>query len=130
MELRATSDVLLAAIDELRDLEERKRAVAPDDPEFAALATRVDDLARTIYEQSGRQRQLAEGPMPPEVAATPLAEQDPARSMATILDEWRAAERRLAMAPPDSDEARAAEADTIAMREAYRRAWEERSASD
>jgi hypothetical protein len=130
MELRATSDVLLAALDELRALEETKRTIAPDDPLFPELAAQVDHLARTILEQSGRQREMAEAPIEPELATTPLAEQDPARSMGTILDEWRAAERRLADAEPGSEAARAAEADATAMREAYRRAWEERSATD
>ncbi len=119
-ELRATSDVLLAALDELRSVEEEKREVPPDDPRFAELAARVDHLARTVLEQSQLQRDHADPERPQGTAIDDIPADAP---MAAILERWRAAERRREAALPGSEEALAAEADASACREAYRRAW-------
>jgi hypothetical protein len=125
--LRATSDVLLAAIDELQDIEIQKRSVAPDDPAFLELARRVDHLATVVLEQSGRQRAMAGVTTGPTGrATTPIVDVPADAPMATILEGWRAAERRLVAANPGSEAARMAEAEAAAYREAYRRAWEVR----
>lgn len=123
-ELRATSDVLLAALDEMRAVEELKRQVPPDDPRFADLAAQVDSLARTILEHSHEQRERAESDRLPTIPIEAIPADAP---MASILERWRAAERRLEAAPPGSEEALAAEADAAVCREAYRRAWEARA---
>jgi hypothetical protein len=125
--LRATSDALLVSLEELYDLETRKREIPPDDPAFLALAQRVDDIARAVLDQARRQERLAREAAVGSIGGeTPLVEIDPTLAIPVILERWRAAERRLEGASEGSDEARVAAAEASAYREAYRRAWEAR----
>ncbi len=123
-ELRATSDVLLAAIDELRTVEEEKREVSPDDPSFSELAARVDHLARTVLDLSQVQREHADARVRP---SRPISEVPADLPMAAILERWRAAERQLESTTQGSEEWLTAAAEADACREAYRRAWEMRA---
>jgi hypothetical protein len=105
--LRATSDQLVLAIHEVDARERRKRGIAPGDPAFLGLARQVRvaaeivvDLAR--HEENTAQRLSAEpavGDLPPIEAMSP------AKELATILEQWRAVEKRLGEAQPGSAEA-------------------------
>lgn len=125
-ELRRASDDFMQRLDRLHELESRKRELPPDQPEFMRLAREIEDLARGLLFAGGVQVEKAE-----EVQADikrgatvidqPIRETPSRRDAVAILSEWRAAERRLAAAPPGSTEERAARADVEQLREEYRR---------
>ena len=105
--LRGASDGLLVAIGEVEQRERTKRGVPPTDPGFAALAREVRNAAETVLELARAEedeanriatRQLVAG-LPTIDASTPP------ESLAGILAEWRAVERRLEAADVMSDEA-------------------------
>lgn len=130
-ELRATSDSLLRALDELHDLEARKREVPTGTETFLDLARRVEELSIEVLRRTEREASLAEDMRERTEAGAPTgrpinAIPDADRPLATILAEWRAAERTLASADPASMEASAAAADVRHLREEYRMAHERR----
>jgi hypothetical protein len=133
-DLRATSDALMRDLEILAAIEEEKRTLAPGDPRLVELAKRVEDVARRVLSSTVRQRRLTEVGSDQVDAAepgTPVSSIDETpRAIADILTEWRAAERRAAAAAPGS--ADEAEAGALAdhHREEYRRAVEERAASN
>ena len=126
--LRETSDALLRDLDILSTIEEQKRRLEPGDPKLVELASRIEEIAQRVLVGSVRQRQLTEVVTvqvetgSPEAPAEPI-EQMP-RSIQTILAEWREAERRVALAAPDSAEALEAEALVDRLRNEYRQAHE------
>ena len=124
--LRETSDALLRDLDVLVAIEEEKRTLEPGDPRLVELAQRVDDIARRVLGGTGRQRDLtrlanaqveAGDASAPEgsIEATP-------RPIASILGDWRDAERRAAAAEPGSAEAAEADALVDRLRAEYRTA--------
>ncbi len=126
VELRAASDLLIQRIDRLSELERRKRELMPDQPEFTRLAREIEDVARGVLGASGLEVELAD-----EVAAAakrgdptaqePIRDVPPgSRDAVIVLEEWRAAERRLAAAAPGSEEERAARMDVDRLRHEYR----------
>ena len=125
-ELRRASDDFMQRLDRLYELESRKRELPPDQAEFIRLAREIEDLARGLLFAGGVQVEKAE-----EVHADikngatvvdqPIRETPSKRDAVAVLAEWRAAERRLAAAPPGSREERAARADVDQLREEYRR---------
>jgi len=125
-ELRRASDTFMQRLDRLHELETRKRELKPELPEFVRLAREIEDLSRGLLYSSGEQVELAEQ-VHVDVKRgethvdQPIRELPPKRDAVGILAEWRAAERRLAAAPIDSEEERAAEADVLRLREEYRR---------
>ena len=105
--LRATSDQLVLAIHEVDARERRKRGIAPADPAFLELARQVRvaaeivlDLAR--HEESTAQR-VSAGPA--SAGLPPIEAMSPAKELATILEQWRAVEKRLGEAQAGSSEA-------------------------
>ena len=135
-ELRDTSDSLMRALDQLHDLEERKRHLPTGSPGFVDLARRVEDLAIEVLRRTEREASLAEdtlaedteerrdagGGLGRPISAVPASD----RQLATILNEWRDAERRLAAADATSPESSAAAADVRRLREEYRMTHEAR----
>jgi hypothetical protein len=124
--LRRASDDFMQRLDRLYELESRKRELPPDQTEFIRLAREVEDLARGLLYQGGVQVELAE-----EVHADikhgetfvdqPIRDTPPRRDAVSVLAEWRAAERRLAAAGPDTDEEQAANQEIERLRAEYRR---------
>jgi hypothetical protein len=112
--LRATSDALIADLDELARLEREKRILALDDPRLEAMSERIEALAGRVLTSTALEQDLSEAARIEASADAPSApeqtiEDTPPREIHTILDEWRAAERRAAQAAPrSSDAARAA----------------------
>jgi len=132
-DLRATSDALMADLEVLATIEDEKRTLEPGDPRLVELAERIEVVARRVLSGSVRQRRLTEvsheqvGVGAPDAPDAPIAETP--RPIADILAAWRAAERRLGAAAPDSAEAVEARALADHCREEYRRALEERRTS-
>jgi hypothetical protein len=125
-DLRNASDLLLQRIDRLYELEQRKRELLPDNPEFVRLAREVEDVARAALGATGMQVELAT--QVADLAKRGDSNVDNAirdippgpRDATVILSEWRAAERTLAAAPADSDAERAARAEVERLRHEYR----------
>lgn len=125
-DLRQASDTFMQRLDRLHELETRKRELPPDEPEFVRLAREIEDMARALLFTGGQQVELAEA-VHHEAKTNDLAvdqsirDTPPRRDAVSILAEWRAAERRLAAAAPDSDEERDARAHTERLRNEYKR---------
>jgi hypothetical protein len=125
-DLRQASDLFMQRLDRLHELETRKRELPPDEPEFVRLAREIEDLSRALLFTGGQQVELAEAvhheAKTNEVAVDQsIRDTPPRRDAVLILAEWRAAERRLAAAAPDSDDERDARADTERLRNEYKR---------
>lgn len=124
-QLRSASDEVLVAIEKLRELEIEKRSIAPTSPRFLTLAREVeqlaDQLASTAEVQADLGQKVANEHDDDAGAAAPMIE-EVARDVATILAEWRDAERRAGTAKTGSNEAAAARADVERLRAEYQRA--------
>jgi hypothetical protein len=125
-DLREASDLFVQRLDRLQDLETRKRELPPDEPEFVRLAREIEDLSRALLWSGSQQVELAEA-VHREAKANDIAvdqsirDMPPRRDAVSILAEWRAAERRLAAAEPESDDEQVARAETERLRDEYRR---------
>ena len=108
-QLRGTSDQLLLAIQTVALLEQQKRGVPFADERFPGLAKAVREAAEVALEFSVAEEaeadRIHERSTTDAEATTTIAATPPASSLADILDEWRAVERRLAEAPAGSSEA-------------------------
>ena len=125
--LRATSDALIADLDELARLEREKRLLALDDPRLSDLSERIEALAARVLTSTALEQDLSEAAQVEASAKAPSApdqtiEGTPPREIHTILDEWRAAERRAAQAAPRSSEAARAALEVQRLRLEYQRA--------
>ena len=124
-ELRKASDQLMDRLDRLYELESRKRELPPDRPEFIRLAREIEDLSRALLYSSGVEVELAEEIHVDVKAGTvsadvPIRETPPKRDAVGVLSEWRAAERRLAAAPPGSRDEADARSEVDRLRAEYR----------
>jgi hypothetical protein len=108
-QLRGTSDQLLLAIQTVALLEQQKRGVPVGDDRFPGLAKAVREAAEAVLDFSMAEEDEADRIHDRSTidveATTTIAETPPASSLAAILEEWRAVERRLAEAPAGSPEA-------------------------
>ena len=59
-DLRATADDLAADADRLRQIEERKASMAPDDPALLELASEAERLSKRMASKASAERELAE----------------------------------------------------------------------
>src|SRR6478609_1319960 len=108
-QLRGTSDQLLLAIQTVALLEQQKRGLSFGDDRFPDMARAVREAAQavldfSVVEESEAARIHETAPVDADAAST-IATTPPAMSLAGILDEWRAVERRLLEAPAGSPEA-------------------------
>jgi hypothetical protein len=124
--LRATSDTLLADIESLEALEQKKRNLEPGDPRLLELAEAVEHIAGRLLGGSVRQRKLTETATELAVQGSELAPDksiaETPRAIHLILADWRAAERRVRAAQPGSLEATTAARDVERFRDEYRAA--------
>lgn len=129
--LREASDALLRDLQALSDLEATKREIVPGDPQLIELAGTIEALAQRVLASSARQRELT-------IEANDLIDlglpdapdrsiEETPRHIATILADWREAERRAQAAAPGTDEAADAERAIGQLKAEYRRAHEEAS---
>ena len=127
--LREASDALLRDLEALSDLEATKREIVPGDPRLIELAGTIEALAQWVLASSARQRELT-------IEANDLVDlgmpeapdrsiEEMVRPIATILADWREAERRAQAAPVGSTDAAKAEDDIDRFKAEYRRAHEE-----
>jgi hypothetical protein len=121
--LRAESDAFQAHLGQLAELEDRKRALSPSEPEFIALAVEVEQLAAIVLADARGQTELGDRAHRDGVT-TPIIEVPDDLTAQQILVEWRAAERQLVAADPASDEAREMRATVDAYRRAYQVVFE------
>ena len=126
-DLRAVSDRLLQTLDQLEKLENRKRSLEPNSPEFGHLSAEIERLAAAVFAHTHAERTLGEKT---EVIARrtgadvqPIEEIAPVRELSVILAEWRAAERRLGDVQPDSAEHAQAETELERLRAEYHEAY-------
>jgi hypothetical protein len=119
--LRATSDGLILAINEVVARERLKRGVPPADPGFLQLAREVRIAAEVALELARKEEETARMTADePGVGDLPAIESvSPGRELATILEQWRAVEQRLAVAPPGSEEAKNLTMEFQRMRDQY-----------
>jgi len=127
-QLRAASDAFNARLDALVALEDRKRNLSPQDPEFVSLALEVERLASGLLDTARMQTELGDAAHR-EGVATPIVEVPSDVSAHQILMEWRATERQMTTAAPGSDESTELRAQIEAYRRAYQKIFEERSRS-
>jgi hypothetical protein len=126
-DLRAASDRLLQTLDQLEELEIKKRSLEPNSAEFGQLSAEIERLAAAVFAHTHAQRTLGEKT---EVIAKrtgadvqPIDETAPTRELSVILAEWRAAERRLGEFQPDSAEHGKAKAELERLRAEYHAAY-------
>jgi hypothetical protein len=119
--LRVASDTFLARVERLQALEERKRELPP--AEIVDLAKEIESLTQEILGWAQHQTELAEAAARPDAPeARPIAVIPP-RSMARVLEEWRAAERALEAEQPGTLAHETIRADVERLREEYARAY-------
>jgi hypothetical protein len=131
--LREASDALLRDLEELSDLEAAKREIVPGDPKLVELARTIEVLAQRVLASSARQRELTLEVNDLVDLGLPNApsrsiEETP-RPIATILADWREAERTAQAAAPGSTEAAEAEREIDRLKAEYREAHEEATRS-
>ncbi len=128
--LREVSDDLLNDLGLLSQLEERKRQLEPDDPAAEELARAVATVASRVLSLSISEEHITraanEAASRGEESAPSSAIAEKPRSAFVILEDWRAAERRLsAETPGTADHAKAA-LDAERFRQEYQRRFSER----
>jgi peptidoglycan hydrolase CwlO-like protein len=123
-QLRSASDEVLVALDKLRELEVEKRSVSPTSPRFHTLAREVEQLADRLANTAEVQADLGEkvAQLHAQVADAAPPIEEMTRDVATILAEWREAERRAMTAVAGSSDETAARADVERLRAEYQRA--------
>jgi hypothetical protein len=131
-QLRETSDLMLAKLAHLAELEGRKRQLEPGSDEFVEMAREVEALALELLGTTQAQTQLAgETKRLADAGAadrptTPIAEVEPTRDPTLILAEWREAERQLGELEPGSPLIEQLRSQIEGFRAEYRRAFEQR----
>ena len=128
-ELREASDALLRDLEALGELEEEKRTLPAGDPKTVDLSRQIEEIAGRVLARTTRQRtlttELQEQAEAGGSSAPGLSINETRRSIATILDEWRQAERRMQMSDPGSAEHEEAIILVERLRLEYRRAHDE-----
>ena len=108
-QLRGTSDQLLLAIQTVALLEQQKRGLPFGDDRFPGMARAVREAAQAVLDfsvaEESEAARIHETSAVDADATTTIATTQPAASLADILEEWRAVERRLTEAPAGSSEA-------------------------
>lgn len=127
-ELRVASDNFLTRVERLHALEERKRSLPSD--ELAGIAQEVETLAVEVLAWAGRQRELASAAAADDAPDAPPIAIIPARRLDVVLEDWRAAERRLGGETPNTAEWESARADVERLREEYARAYYEQTRAE
>ena len=128
-ELQAASDTLLTTLDRLAALEAETRTLTPDDPRLLEVADEIEGLAAEVYRVARAQGHISEVAQvmaltdAPDTPAGPIEAAD--RHLHQVLDDWRAAERELASAPPGSPAAADARTRARELRGEYRRAYKD-----
>ena len=124
--LSAESAAFLGQLEQLYELEQRKRAVGPSDPLFQVIATQVEDAVRLLLDRA--ERQVALGTDPETV--TPIREVPADATAEQVLRQWREVERQLAERDRDSASIRDLRLQADALRRAYQELYRRKTAED
>jgi hypothetical protein len=60
-DLRATEESILNDTDQLKDLEEEKSSLDPEDERVSDLSTQAERVSNELRDKAGAERELAEG---------------------------------------------------------------------
>lgn len=129
-DLRAVSDALLSDLDLLASLEEQKRLMSPEDPRANQIAIEVTEIARRVLSHSVKEEHITRGAL--EAAShdeddePPHSIEETPRPMHAVLEDWRAAERRVTAATAGSPEQAAAALESERLRLEYQRGYAQR----
>jgi hypothetical protein len=126
--LRATSDRLIVAINEVGAKERQKRGVRPADPRFPELARDVRIAAQAVLQFARlEEAAAAETAAEPDVETLPAINKiPPGRELALHLERWRAVEQALDAADPGSPEAKRLLGEFQRLRDQYNHAVEDK----
>ena len=127
--LREASDGLLRDLEALGELEEEKRTLPAGHPHTVDLSAKIEEIAERVLARTTKQRilttELQEQAEAGGKGAPAQSINETPRSIATILGEWRHAERRLAAALAGSAEHEEAAILIERLRLEYARAHDE-----
>jgi hypothetical protein len=127
--LREASDALLRDLEALGELEEEKRTLPAGHPQTVDLSRQIEKIAGRVLARTTRQRslttELQEQAEAGGSGAPELSINETPRPIATILDEWRKAERRMQVADPGSAEHAEATILVEQLRSEYARAHDD-----
>lgn len=127
--LREASDSLLRDLEALGELEEQKRTLPAGHPRTVDLAAQIEEIAERVLSTTTKQRvltsELQDAVEARGAAAAKASINETRRSISSILDDWRQAERRLMAADPGSAEHDEAELLVEQLRAEYGRAHED-----
>ena len=120
-QLHRSSVLFLAEVERLQELEREKQAMEPSDDRRPEAALEIEDITGGLLSLSRYQTRLVHL----ERQASAGRDVAPPRAPATILEEWRKAERRLhearvalAEASDDADRLRTEHLDSVSQGEA------------
>jgi hypothetical protein len=126
--LREASDSLLRDLEALGELEEQKRTLPAGDPRTVDLSAQIEEIAERVLSTTTKQRvlttELQDAAETSGASAPDESINETRRSIASILDDWRQAERRLIAADPGSAAHREATILVEQLRGEYARAHE------
>jgi hypothetical protein len=128
--LRAASDAILLLLTETSQLERHKRQIPPGEPRFDELARSVRAVAQALAEFTEFEEQWARAATDGRADIERIETSENTPSLATILERWRAIERRLDAAEPGSAEAVTLFAEFERIRDEYMARFRERHAAD
>jgi hypothetical protein len=127
--LREASDGLLRDLEALGELEEQKRTLPAGHPQTVDLSTKIEEIAERVLARTTKQRilttELQERAETGGKGAPDRSIDETPRSITAILNEWRQAERRLAVALDGSAEHEEATILVERLRREYARAHDE-----
>ena len=113
LDLRATSDNLILAAEQLISLEGQKRQVDITSEDFRSLAAQIEGVARDMWPLTASERRRADllAAMRDPIGKSSVGAIPASPALADVLDRWRSAERRLASLRPGTVESREAALD-------------------
>ncbi|HET7473337.1 MAG TPA: hypothetical protein VFJ71_09450 [Candidatus Limnocylindrales bacterium] len=128
--LRAASDAILLLLTETSQLERHKRNIPPGEPRFDEIARSVRVVAQALAEFTEAEEQWARIATDGRTDIPTVEDSDNAPSLATILERWRAIERRLDEVEPGTPEAVSLFAEFERVRDEYMAAFRSRHSPD
>lgn len=126
--IRIVSDNLLAQLEAVFELEERKRNTPVDDPAFPRLAEEVREAARLLLAEAAEQSARAEDVHVAAISrgtTTTIEDLPGDLSPARLLSLWREADQERSTLDPGSERWRELSIRIDALRRAYQRAYDE-----
>ena len=103
--LRAASDAILLLLTETGQLERHKRQISPGEPRFDEIARSVRDVAQALAEFTELEETWAKIATDGRTDIEPIEASKTSPELSTILERWRAIERRLDDVKPGTPEA-------------------------